>query len=93
MSEFTHINAEGRAKMVNVGDKAFTDRTAVARGEVIMQPETIEKIKKGAMKKGDVLGVAQVAGIAGAKKTWELIPMCHNIFPAKDIRNRSRQRR
>lgn len=67
MSEFTHINAEGRAKMVNVGDKAFTDRTAVARGEVIMQPETIEKIKKGAMKKGDVLGVAQVAGIAGAK--------------------------
>ncbi|HOA42191.1 MAG TPA: cyclic pyranopterin monophosphate synthase MoaC [Bacillota bacterium] len=80
MSEFTHINAEGRAKMVNVGDKAFTDRTAVARGEVIMQPETIEKIKKGAMKKGDVLGVAQVAGIAGAKKTWELIPMCHNIF-------------
>jgi cyclic pyranopterin phosphate synthase len=55
-------------------------RTAVARGEVIMQPETIEKIKKGAMKKGDVLGVAQVAGIAGAKKTWELIPMCHNIF-------------
>ena len=80
MSEFTHINAEGRAKMVNVGDKAFTDRTAVARGEVIMQPETIDKIKKGAMKKGDVLGVAQVAGIAGAKKTWELIPMCHNIF-------------
>ncbi len=80
MSEFTHINAEGRAKMVNVGDKAFTDRTAVARGEVIMQPETIEKIKKGAMKKGDVLGVAQVAGLAGAKKTWELIPMCHNIF-------------
>ena len=51
MSEFTHINAEGRAKMVNVGDKAFTDRTAVARGEVIMQPETIEKIKKGAMKR------------------------------------------
>ena len=79
MSEFTHINAEGRAKMVNVGDKAFTDRTAVARGEVIMQPETIEKIKKGAMKKGDVLGVAQVAGIA-EQKTWELIPMCHNIF-------------
>ncbi|MGI6732914.1 MAG: cyclic pyranopterin monophosphate synthase MoaC [Anaerovoracaceae bacterium] len=80
MSEFTHINAEGRAKMVDVGGKAFTDRTAVARGEILMQPETIEKIKQGAMKKGDVIGVAQVAGIAGAKKTWELIPMCHNIF-------------
>ena len=80
MSEFTHINAEGRAKMVDVGEKAFTDRTAIARGEILMNPETIEKIKKGAMKKGDVIGVAQIAGITGAKKTWELIPMCHNIF-------------
>jgi cyclic pyranopterin phosphate synthase len=80
MSEFTHINAEGRAKMVDVGEKAFTDRTAIARGEILMQPETIEKIRQGAMKKGDVIGVAQIAGITGAKKTWELIPMCHNIF-------------
>ena len=80
MSEFTHINAEGRAKMVDVGDKAFTDRTAIARGEILMLPETVEKIKEGGMKKGDVIGVAQIAGITGAKKTSDLIPMCHNIF-------------
>ncbi len=80
MSEFTHINSAGRARMVDVGDKAFTDRTAVARGEILMKPETAEKIREGAMKKGDVIGVAQIAGITGAKKTSDLIPMCHNIF-------------
>lgn len=80
MSEFTHINAEGRAKMVDVGEKAITNRTAIARGEILMHPETVEKIKEGSMKKGDVIGVAQVAGITGAKRTSDLIPMCHNIF-------------
>ena len=80
MNDFTHINASGRAKMVDVGDKAFTDRTAVARGEILMHPRTVQMIKDGGMKKGDVIGVAQVAGITGAKKTADLIPMCHNIF-------------
>ena len=80
MSEFTHINAEGRAKMVDVGEKAITNLTAIARGEILMHPDTVEKIKEGSMKKGDVIGVAQVAGITGAKRTSDLIPMCHNIF-------------
>ncbi|NLY70141.1 MAG: cyclic pyranopterin monophosphate synthase MoaC [Clostridiales bacterium] len=80
MSDLTHINESGRARMVDVGDKLLTDRLAVARGEILMRPETIERIKDGGVKKGDVLAVAQVAGISGAKKTSDLIPMCHNIF-------------
>jgi cyclic pyranopterin phosphate synthase len=73
--------------MVNVSDKADTRRTAVAAGAVAMAPETLEMIAAGRMKKGDVLGLAQVAGIMGAKKTWELIPMCHNIpITGADIR-------
>jgi cyclic pyranopterin phosphate synthase len=80
MSEFTHINRKGRARMVDVGEKDFTDRTAVACGEILMKKETADRIRDGAMKKGDVIGVAQVAGITGAKKTQDLIPMCHNIF-------------
>lgn len=80
MRELTHINQKGRAKMVDVGEKSFTDRTAVAKGEIIMNRETADKIREGGLKKGDVIGVAQVAGITGAKKTWDLIPMCHNIF-------------
>ena len=79
MSELTHFNEQGRAKMVDVGEKALTHRTAVAAGDVHMSPETLEKIKSGAMKKGDVLAVAQVAGIQAAKHTWELIPMCHPL--------------
>ena len=79
MSELTHFNEQGRAKMVDVTEKALTHRTAVAAGEVHMSPETLEKIKSGAMKKGDVLAVAQVAGIQAAKHNWELIPMCHPL--------------
>lgn len=78
--EFTHLNEQGRARMVDVGDKKITQRRARAAGEIVMQPETIEKIRAGGMRKGDVIAVAQVAGISGAKKTAELIPMCHNIF-------------
>ncbi|MCR1899888.1 cyclic pyranopterin monophosphate synthase MoaC [Irregularibacter muris] len=80
MAEFTHINEEGRAKMVDVSEKIDTNREAIACGSIFMQPSTLAKIKEGKMKKGDVLSVAQVAGIMGSKKTSELIPMCHNIF-------------
>ena len=79
MAELTHFNEQGRAKMVDVTDKAVTHRTAVAAGEIHMAPETLEKIKAGTMKKGDVLAVAQVAGIQAAKHNWELIPMCHPL--------------
>jgi len=80
MGELTHMNENGRARMVDVGDKPSTPRTAVAKGEILMAPETIVVINEGRMKKGDVLAVAQVGGITGAKKTADLIPMCHNIF-------------
>ena len=79
MAELTHFNEQGRAKMVDVTDKAVTHRTAVAAGEIHMAPETLQKIKDGTMKKGDVLAVAQVAGIQAAKHNWELIPMCHPL--------------
>lgn len=75
----THFNEEGRARMVDVGEKNVTERTAVATGTVLMQPETLRLIKEGEIKKGDVLAVAQVAGIMGAKKTPDLIPMCHPL--------------
>lgn len=85
--EFTHFNESGKAKMVDVGTKDNTVRIAIARGTVKMQNETLQKIIERQMKKGDVLGVAQVAGIMGAKKTSEIIPMCHNIFiTGADIR-------
>lgn len=80
MNELTHINQQGRAKMVDVSNKGDTTRVAVARGEVIMKQETLSMIKKGEMAKGDVLAVAQVAGIMGAKKTPDLIPMCHPLM-------------
>ncbi|MBZ4662840.1 MAG: molybdenum cofactor biosynthesis protein MoaC [Caloramator sp.] len=76
----THFNEEGRARMVDVGEKDDTKRIAVARGYIEMKKETLEAIKQGTIKKGDVLAVAQVAGIMGAKKTSDIIPMCHNIF-------------
>ena len=79
MGELTHFNEQGRARMVDVTDKAVTHRTAVAAGEIRMAPETLQKIKDGTVKKGDVLAVAQVAGIQAAKHTWELIPMCHPL--------------
>ena len=79
MAELTHFNEQGRAKMVDVTEKAVTHRRAVAAGEIRMAPETLQKIKDGTMKKGDVLAVAQVAGIQAAKHNWELIPMCHPL--------------
>lgn len=79
MEAFTHFNDQGRAKMVNVGGKDITDRRAVAMGRVYMKPKTLELVEGGHMKKGDVLAVAQVAGIMGAKKTWDIIPMCHPL--------------
>lgn len=75
----THFNEEGRARMVDVGEKNVTERIAIATGVVHMQPETLRLIKEGQIKKGDVLAVAQVAGIMGAKKTSDLIPMCHPL--------------
>lgn len=75
----THLDARGRARMVDVGDKAITQRVAVARGRVRMQPSTLELLASGAAPKGDVLGVARIAGIQAAKKTPELIPLCHAI--------------
>ncbi|MEL7563345.1 MAG: cyclic pyranopterin monophosphate synthase MoaC [Dehalobacterium sp.] len=80
MSELTHINHQGRAKMVDVSNKGDTTRIAVARGEVLMKSQTLSLIKEGGIAKGDVLAVAQVAGIMGAKKTSDLIPMCHPLF-------------
>ena len=77
--ELTHFNETGKAKMVHVGDKAVTERLAVATGKVNMAAETLQKIREGRLGKGDVLAVAQVAGIMAAKKTWELIPMCHPL--------------
>jgi len=78
--EFTHINKEGRAKMVDVSEKVDTAREAVAIGYVSMKKETLEKIKEGTISKGDVLAVAQVGGIMGAKNTPQIIPMCHPIM-------------
>lgn len=78
--EFTHFNEYGKAKMVDVSEKNETKRVAVAKGSIKMKPETIKMIKDNKMKKGDVLSVAQIGGITGAKKTWDIIPMCHNIF-------------
>jgi len=76
----THFDASGRARMVDVGVKDETERVAVARGTVEMQPETLRLILEGRAKKGDVLAVAQVAGIMAAKRTHELIPMCHPLL-------------
>ena len=80
MSDFTHFNEQGRAKMVDVGEKPVTTRTAVAAARVLVNEHTFELIKTGGMKKGDVLTVAQVAGVMGAKRTPDLIPMCHPIL-------------
>ena len=78
--DLTHINDQGRARMVDVSDKEETHREAIATGNVYMKRETLDRIKEGTMKKGDVLSVAQVAGIMGAKSTSSIIPMCHPIM-------------
>ena len=75
--EFTHFDESGNAWMVDVSGKADTSREAVAEGCIFMSPECFQKVREGPMKKGDVLGVARVAGIMGAKRTSELIPLCH----------------
>ncbi len=77
---FTHINQQGRAKMVDVSEKKKTVREAIACGSIYMKKSTLEKIDKGEIIKGDVLSVAQVGGIMGAKKTADIIPMCHQIM-------------
>ncbi len=79
MAELTHFDGKGQAHMVDVSDKPVTDRVAVAVGAVQMQPETLAMITEGRAKKGDVLAVARLAGIMGAKKTADLIPLCHPL--------------
>ena len=79
MGDLTHFNEQGRARMVDVTEKAVTHRTALAAGEIHVSPETMAHIKNGTMKKGDVLAVAQVAAIQAAKHNWELIPMYHPL--------------
>ena len=80
MGDFTHFNEDGRAKMVNVGEKPKSVRTARAAARVLVNAETFSLIRSGGIKKGDVLTVAQIAGIMGAKRTPDLIPMCHPIL-------------
>jgi cyclic pyranopterin phosphate synthase len=79
MTKLTHFNDAGAAHMVDVGDKSATHRRAVAEGRIVMQPETLTLIQQVGHKKGDVLGVARIAGIMAAKKTAELIPLCHPL--------------
>jgi cyclic pyranopterin phosphate synthase len=81
--DFTHFDAEGRAAMVDVAAKEETDRIAIARCRVVMAPATLDKIRSGGMGKGDVLGVARIAGIMGAKRTSDLIPLCHPLMLTK----------
>jgi cyclic pyranopterin phosphate synthase len=78
--ELTHVDKSGHARMVDVGGKPDTERVAVAKGEITMRPETLALIQEGGIPKGDVLAVAQVAGIMAAKRTHELIPLCHPLF-------------
>ena len=80
MPDFTHFNDQGRAKMVDVGEKPISQRTAVAAGRVLVNEHTFALIQSGGMKKGDVLTVAQIAGVMGAKRTPDIIPMCHPIL-------------
>ena len=81
--QLTHLDQKGQAAMVDVGGKASTNRVAVAAGEIRMRPETLSLIMAGDMKKGDVLGTARVAGIMAAKRTHELIPLCHPLLLTK----------
>ena len=79
MGEFTHFNSAGQAHMVDVAAKQDSHRVAIAVGRIVMRPETLQKILQGTASKGDVLGIARVAGIQGAKRTSELIPLCHPV--------------
>ena len=83
MSKLSHLDTQGQAHMVDVADKAETSRTAVAEGLVLMQPETLATVRAGDAKKGDVLGTARLAGIMAAKRTHELIPLCHPLLISK----------
>ncbi|MFG1295851.1 MULTISPECIES: cyclic pyranopterin monophosphate synthase MoaC [Xanthobacter] len=83
MARLTHLDDQGAARMVDVSEKAITAREAVAQGQVIMAPETLEMILSGNAKKGDVLGVARIAGIMASKRTHELIPLCHPLMLSK----------
>ena len=83
MNSLTHFDAAGRAQMVDVGDKAVTHRVALATGRITMQPATLQLINSGSAKKGDVLGVARIAAIQGAKRTPELIPLAHPVAITK----------
>ena len=83
MSELTHFDDKGEAHMVDVSEKQITSRVAVAKGSITMEPETLELITEGRAKKGDVLGVARLAGIMAAKKTHDLIPLCHPLALSK----------
>jgi cyclic pyranopterin phosphate synthase len=83
MENFTHFDEQGRALMVGVGDKAETRRVAITTGRIVMQPNTLAMIRDGAAKKGDVLGVARLAGIMASKRTADLIPLCHPIALTK----------
>jgi cyclic pyranopterin phosphate synthase len=78
--KLTHVDDQGRARMVDIGAKPDTERVAVARGRVAMQPQTLALIRAGTAQKGDVLTVAQIAGVQAAKRTYELIPMCHPLL-------------
>ncbi len=80
MSELSHVNSDGEARMVDVSQKTDTVREAVARGRVTMKPETLKLVKANEIKKGDVLAVARVAGITAAKRTPDLIPLCHTLL-------------
>ena len=80
MTELTHLNSSGEARMVDIGQKGDTGREAVASGRVLMKPATLAKIKTAGLEKGDVLAVARIAGIMAAKKTPDLIPLCHPIL-------------
>jgi cyclic pyranopterin phosphate synthase len=79
MPELTHFDAAGRAQMVDVGDKDVTHRVAIARGSIRMLPETLGVIREGRIKKGDVIAIARIAAIQGAKRTADLIPLCHPL--------------
>ena len=83
MTRLTHLDASGAAHMVDVGDKASTSREAIAEGRVVMAPETLALIRDGLAKKGDVIATARIAGIMAAKKTHELIPLCHPLLLTK----------
>jgi len=83
VSKLSHLDARGQAHMVDVGDKAETSRIAIAEGSVVMQPQTLAIVRDGDAKKGDVLGTARLAGIMAAKRTHELIPLCHPLLISK----------